>query len=238
MADGAVVEKGDQFPIGETEVTCTVTDSGGLSGEASFFVYAQDTIAPEFTTFPECATMVATNIDGYALDLSEFEMTAAYYGPNGAAGGEVSPLGVIECMVGSEPAQGYQIAIGQHATVTCTASDSAQFRAPVGDEETAPEWPNSREQSFTVNVTLDVSADCGFEPPLRMDAPYSARKANTQVRLERPDDLGAASDPLAPSYHRSTCRLWIPRAAPTRATVAPRTPPTCTPSASLPARAT
>ena len=150
MADGAVVEKGDQFAIGATEVTCTVTDSGGLSDEASFLVYVQDTIAPEFTSFPEGATIVATNIDGYAL--------------------------------GSEPAQGYQIAIGQTATVACTATDSASYRAPVKGDGTQPAAPNSSEaRTFTVSVTLDVSADCGFEPPLRMNAPYSAHKANSTI---------------------------------------------------------
>lgn len=182
MADGAVVEKGDQFAIGATEVTCTVTDSGGLSDEASFLVYVQDTIAPEFTSFPEGATIVATNIDGYALDLSEFETTAADYGPDGAAGGEVSPPVEIECKVGSEPAQGYQIAIGQTATVACTATDSASYRAPVKGDGTQPAAPNSSEaRTFTVSVTLDVSADCGFEPPLRMNAPYSAHKANSTI---------------------------------------------------------
>jgi len=176
------VFSGGQFPIGDTEVTCSVTDSGGLTTTGSFHVYVQDTIAPEFTVFPSNVTVVATDINGYTLDLSAFTIEAKDFGPLGEAAGEVSPPVTITCTIGDDPGDGYQIAIGQTATVSCVAADSAEYRAPVPDGETAPDAPNvSAPMTFDVFVTLDVSGSCGFEPPLRNAAPYSAHKINSTI---------------------------------------------------------
>lgn len=178
FVEGAEVQSGHRFPIGASKVDCTVEDSGGLTASDHFHVYVQDTTPPEFTAFPPDVTeIVATDIHGYALDLSEFTITAADHGSLGPAAGEISPPVDVACTVGGAPAEGFQIAIGQTATVTCTATDRAEYRAP---EETTPA-PNATTRTFDVHVTLDVSAACGFEPPLRTEAPYSAHKANSTV---------------------------------------------------------
>jgi hypothetical protein len=82
---------GSLFPIGETPVTCTVTDSGGLSATASFPVYVEDATPPEFSGVPTGpVTRIAQNRQGWALSLSELGITAA-------DPGNVSPPVTITC---------------------------------------------------------------------------------------------------------------------------------------------
>jgi hypothetical protein len=182
LVGAANVNSGDQFPIGTSEVTCSVTDSGGLTTTGNFFIYVQDTTAPVFTEFPEDTTLVATDINGLTLDLSAFGIAAKDFGPLGESAGEVSPPVSVTCTIDDDPADGFQIEIGQTATVTCVATDTASYRAPVDEGETAPPAPNvSEPSSLDVTVTLQVSDTCGFEPPLRMAAPYSAHKTNSTI---------------------------------------------------------
>ena len=158
---------GSLFPIGETPVTCTVTDSGGLSATASFPVYVEDSTPPEFSGVPTGpVTKVAQNIQGWALSLSDLGITAT-------DPGNVSPPVTITC----DPPEGTYLAIGGSYTITCTAKDSATYRAPVSP---APAPPNKSTITFTVFVTLDVDPT-GFLPPLRMMAPYSSHKRGSTV---------------------------------------------------------
>jgi hypothetical protein len=169
---GSVVctpSSGSLFPIGETPVTCTVTDSGGLSATASFPVYVEDSTPPVFSGVPTGpVTKVAQNIQGWALSLSDLGITAT-------DPGNVSPPVTITC----DPPEGTYLAIGGSYTITCTAKDSATYRAPV--HEVPPPLPNQSEPiTFTVSVTLDVDPT-GFLPPLRMMAPYSSHKRGSTV---------------------------------------------------------
>ena len=158
---------GSLFPIGETPVTCTVTDSGGLSASASFPVYVEDSTPPVFSGVPTGpVTRIAQNIQGWALSLSDLGITAT-------DPGNVSPPVTITCT----PAEGTYLAIGGTYTITCTAQDSATYRAPVSP---APAPPNKSTITFTVFVTLDVDPT-GFLPPLRMMAPYSSHKRGSTV---------------------------------------------------------
>jgi hypothetical protein len=158
---------GSLFPIGETRVTCTVTDSGGLSASASFPVYVEDSTPPVFSGVPTGpVTRIAQNRNGWALSLSDLGITAA-------DPGNVSPPVTITC----DPPEGTYLAIGGTYTITCTAQDSATYRAPVS---LAPAPPNKSTITFTVSVTLDVDPT-GFLPPLRMMAPYSSHKRGSTV---------------------------------------------------------
>jgi len=158
---------GSLFPIGETPVTCTVTDSGGLSASASFPVYVEDSTPPVFSGVPTGpVTKVAQNRNGWALSLSDLGITAT-------DPGNVSPPVTITC----DPPEGTYLAIGGSYTITCTAQDSATYRAPVSE---APAPPNKSTITFTVSVTLDVDPT-GFLPPLRMMAPYSSHKRGSTV---------------------------------------------------------
>jgi hypothetical protein len=159
---------GSLFPIGETRVACTVTVSGGLSASASFPVYVEDSTPPVFSGVPTGpVTRIAQNIQGWALSLSELGIAAT-------DPGEVSPPVTVTC----DPPEGTYLAIGGTHTVTCTARDSATYRAPVSS---APPLPNkSPPITFTVFVTLDVDPT-GFLPPLRMVAPFSSHKRGSTV---------------------------------------------------------
>jgi hypothetical protein len=158
---------GSLFPIGETPVTCTVTDSGGLSASASFPVYVEDSTPPVFSGVPTGpVTKVAQNRNGWALSLSDLGITAT-------DPGNVSPPVTITC----DPPEGTYLAIGGTYTISCTAKDSATYRAPVSE---APAPPNKSTITFTVSVTLDVDPT-GFLPPLRMMAPYSSHKRGSTV---------------------------------------------------------
>lgn len=162
---------GGTFPIGATEVTCSVKDSGGLEADGSFWVYVQDTTAPVFTAIPSgTIERVATNINGWLFDQASFGITAEDKGPDGEPG-DVSGEVTVVCTAQES------LAIGSIVQVDCIASDAASYRAP-GVDMTAP---NSRAESFEVLVTLDRADVAGFLPPLRMNAPYSAHKLNSTV---------------------------------------------------------
>lgn len=172
-------DSGTLFPIGKTEVTCTVTDSGDLETEGSFNVYVHDTTAPQFTEFPEDSTIIATDIDGAVLSLDDFTMTAKDWGTDGEDAGEISPPVTIACTIEGDDADGYQIALGETVTVSCRATDSADYKAPTY-------WGNtlqntSAAKTFEVFVGLDLSTTCGFGSPLRNDAPYSTHKGNSTI---------------------------------------------------------
>ena len=162
---------GSTFPLGETRVTCSVTDSGDETVLGSFKVNVQDTTAPVWTAFPGNQTLIAANINGAVLDLGSLTIAAKDYGPDGPDD-EVSPPVDISCKIGSSDADGYLIAIGQTVTVSCTANDNSQYPSP----------NTSAESMFEVLVTLDLSCVAnGFEPPLRMSEPFSAHKRGSTI---------------------------------------------------------
>ena len=154
---------GSTFPLGETTVSCSVTDGGGLSASGSFKIKVQDTTAPSFTAFPTNQSLIAADINGAVLDLSSLTITAADFG-------NVSPPVSISCQIGSSDADGYLIAIGTTVTVSCTATDASQYPSPNA----------SAAQTFDVFVGLAVNGS-GFLPPLRMIAPYSVHKRGSTV---------------------------------------------------------
>jgi hypothetical protein len=161
---------GSALPLGETTVTCSVTDSGGETAQGSFKVNVRDTTAPTFTAFPDDQTLIAANINGAVLDLGSLTIEAKDYGPDGPDD-EVSPPVDISCKVGGSDAGGYLIAIGQTVIVECTATDNSQYPSP-----------NSSASSFEVFVTLDLSCVVnGFEPPLRMLEPFSSHKRGSTI---------------------------------------------------------
>ncbi len=184
-------ESGSRFPIGATEIECSVEDSGGLTAEASFFIYVEDSTAPTFVAFPGNQTLVATNSAGVVLELDDFNIVARDWGPRGEQGGEISPPVSIDCTVpadGDAEADGYVVAIGQKVTVSCVATDSGWFRAPPFEGTTEN---SSAPHTFDVYVTLDLSDHCGYgegedgrfglDSPLRIAGAPSAHRANSTI---------------------------------------------------------
>ena len=161
---------GSTFPLGETTVTCSVTDSGGETAEGSFKVNVQDTTAPTFTAFPGNQTLIAASISGAVLDLGSLTIEAKDYGPDGPDD-EVSPPVDISCKIDGSDADGYLIAIGQTVVVECTATDNSQHPSP----------NRSLSSYFEVFVGLDLSCVNGFEPPLRMSEPFSMHKRGSTI---------------------------------------------------------
>ena len=97
---------GTKFPLGETMVTCTATDSVGNSTECQFVVLVEFADPPVIDcpadTTVECAGPEGTTV--------EFEVTAT---------SECDTAVVVEC----EPASGSAFPTGE-TVVTCTATDS------------------------------------------------------------------------------------------------------------------
>jgi hypothetical protein len=97
------------------------------------------------------------------LDLGSLVITAADVN-------DVSPPVIISCKIGSDEADGYQIAIGMTVTVSCTATDNSVHPSP----------NTSVASTFKVFVGLNVSAS-GFLPPLRMIDPFSLHKRGSTI---------------------------------------------------------
>ena len=196
-----VVESGDTFQLGDTTVDCSVTDSGDLSAQGSFKITVEDTTAPVFTAFPGNQSLIAANINGAALDLSDYTISAEDKGPGGEAGDVSGPV-TVSCKIGGANADGYQIAIGQTATVSCTAIDSS----------THPSANTSAASTFDVSVGLDV-AGVGFLAPLRMSAPFSAHKRNSAIPHKFPAPKyadGSLATDLAAGLRLVVVNLGVP----------------------------
>lgn len=115
---------GSAFPLGETTVTCTATDSFGNSVECTFTVTVEDT-QPPVISCPENATIECTGNGGAVY---EFSATAT-------DGCDANPT--VTC----DPPSGSTFLLGE-TTVTCTAVDasgnSSECTFTVTVEDTQP----------------------------------------------------------------------------------------------------
>jgi hypothetical protein len=98
---------GSLFPLGTTQVDCSVTDSGGLTTTGSFDVTVVDTTAPALS-LPDDKIVEATGPSGAAVSYSAFA--------SDLVDGAVS----VNC----SPASGSTFALGT-TTVDCSAGDAA-----------------------------------------------------------------------------------------------------------------
>jgi HYR domain len=97
---------GATFPLGNTTVSCSATDSGGLTATGSFTVTVNDSIAPTLT-LPADITVEATSASGAVVS---YLATATDL---------VDPAPVVACA----PASGSTFPLGT-TTVDCTATDA------------------------------------------------------------------------------------------------------------------
>lgn len=101
---------GSLFPLGATLVTCTATDSGGLTAEQQFTVTVRDTTPPTLTAPTAVVQLACNRVVNYqvtAWDLVSGTVTPACTPPSGS----LFPLG--------------------ESTVTCTATDAAGNTATI-----------------------------------------------------------------------------------------------------------
>ncbi|MEP7216934.1 MAG: HYR domain-containing protein [Anaerolineaceae bacterium] len=104
---------GAVLPLGTTTVSCSATDSGGLTTTGSFDITVVDTTAPTLAGMP--ADQERTTGDPGGISLTYSLPTATDV---------VDPDPAIDCM----PASGSLIPVGA-TTVTCTATDGAGNRS-------------------------------------------------------------------------------------------------------------
>jgi hypothetical protein len=113
---------GSLLPLGTTTVSCSATDSGGLTTRGSFQVTVRDTTAPELSGVPSSI---------YAVTGSSTGMAVTY--PRPTASDLVDPDPRVACA----PASGSTFPVGT-TTVRCSATDAsdnastAQFSVTVG----------------------------------------------------------------------------------------------------------
>ncbi len=100
---------GALLPLGRTTVSCSTTDSGGLTSTGSFHITVVDTTAPTLTGMPASMSRSTGDPDGLAL---------TYALP--AATDIVDPDPAVDCA----PASGSQVPVGR-TTVACTATDAS-----------------------------------------------------------------------------------------------------------------
>jgi hypothetical protein len=99
---------GTIFAIATKTVTCTATDSRGVTASASFTVTVADTKGPVFSAVPGTITAFATSTSGATVSYTKPIATDAVDGGR-----------TVTCT----PASGAQFPVNK-TTVTCTASDT------------------------------------------------------------------------------------------------------------------
>jgi hypothetical protein len=178
---------GDVLPLGTTTVSCSATDTGGATTNASFQVTVVDTTPPVIAQASDL-DLVATGPAGASVDF-----------PVPAASDAVDPSPVVTC----DPAPGSTFAPGS-TTVTCTATDASgnsaatsftvsverrlaalagTWHSPLAD--TVPAL--SGQAGRTVPLKLEVSGDGRVMGPADMAGPV--------LRVERLGMCSASAEP-------------------------------------------
>lgn len=147
---------GSILPLGATFVTCTATDSGGLTATDSGTVTVVDTTAPSIADNPDL-TLEATGPSGAAATFD-----------NPAASDIVDSNVSVVCA----PASGSTFAFG-HTTVTCTATDdsgnSAQSDFDVFVQDTTPPTIEAHADVGPIEATGPSGAVVNYTSPATHD---------------------------------------------------------------------
>ena len=178
---------GSTFPLGDTLVTCSVTDGAGNTGSASFTITVEDTTAP-VVTVPADFTVEATGPDGAVVN----------YGPvsySDAVDGQDIPLDPEDPAICSPPS-GSTFPLGD-TLVTCSVTDgagntgSASFTITVEDT-TAPVVTVPAD--FTVEATGPDGAVVNYGP-----VSYSDAVDGQDIPLD-PEDPAICSPPSGSTF--------------------------------------
>lgn len=148
---------GTVLPLGPTSVTCSATDSGGLTASATFPLTVVDTTPPELLGVPGDDTLTTDDPTG---------MTLLYGTPS--AMDRVDSHPVVRC----SPASGEHVDLGP-TTVTCTATDASGNTAQ-----------DSFDVAVTY-VSPHVATATWGEPVAGPDATFTARRGrNIPIKVE------------------------------------------------------
>jgi hypothetical protein len=213
---------GEVFPVGDTSVECTATDSHNNTGSASFTVTVKDTTAPKIT--------VPSNI------------TAEATSPNGAVVTYLASASDIvdgEVAVDCSPASGTQFPLDLKTTVACTATDehgngaTTSFTIDVVDT-TAPTMPaltdvvaeatspDGAVVSYAAGKASDV-VDHEVVPVCTPASGSTFRLGDTTVKCTATDAHGnAASGTFTVTVQDTTAPEFGPISVPTKEAEAPQ----------------
>jgi hypothetical protein len=145
---------GSKFPLGPTTVTCTATDSGGLTGSANLVVTVADQTPPVITVPSGISAVGAGSL--------------VTYSPAPSATDNVDGTDPVSC----SPASGSAFPAG-NTTVTCTSTDAAHNTATktfvVTITTTIPDHTNATVQGEVPNGGAPgglqiTAATCEFGP--------------------------------------------------------------------------
>ena len=151
-APGCTPTAGTLLPLGPNTVTCSVTDSGGLTTTASFTLTVVDTTPPALLSVPDDYSLTTNDPTGMAL---------VYATPS--AMDQVDSHPVVSCL----PASGVHVDVGTTTTVTCTATDASG---------------NPAQDSFEVTVIYvspHVATATWGEPVAGPNATFTANRGRT-----------------------------------------------------------
>ena len=178
---------GSLFPLGTTTVSCSATDSGGLTANGAFTVHVVDTTAPALGALPSPS---ASTTDPAGATVSWTKPTADDL---------VDPSPSVDCL----PASGSTFPIGT-TNVICTATDasgngvSGSFDVTVSLDDPLPPPPNP--PSFSVSWGAPVGhawtvARLGRSLPVKVDIRADGKRLGPDGGQAAPtlraDDLGA-----------------------------------------------
>ena len=131
---------GSTFPLGTTQVNCSVSDSGGMSASGSFNVTVQDTTAPSLN-LPSPITQEATGASGAVVTYTA-SATDLVDGPVSVtcspASGATFPLGsdTVSCSVSDS--SGNSASGSFSVTVQDTTAPTLSLPANIVEEATGP----------------------------------------------------------------------------------------------------
>ena len=179
---------GTLLPLGPNSVTCSVTDSGGLTTSASFTLTVVDTTPPALLSV----------LDDYSITTNDpTGMDLLYATPS--AMDRVDSHPVVRCL----PASGTHVDAGTTTTITCTATDASR---------------NVAEDSFNVTVIYvspHVATATWREPVAGPGATFTANRGrNIPIKVELFVDgvartSGSAELQLSPCATGSGIRLAL-----------------------------
>jgi len=169
---------GTLLPLGPNSVTCSVTDSGGLTTSASFTLTVVDTTPPALLSV----------LDDYSITTNDPTGMDLFYATPSAMD-RVDTHPVVRCL----PASGTHVDADTTTTITCTATDASR---------------NVTEDSFKVTVIYvspHVATATWREPVAGPGATFTANRGrNIPIKVELFVD-GVARTSGAAELHLSPC---------------------------------
>ncbi len=173
----------ESFPLGETTVTWTVTDTSGNTNIATQLVSVVDTTAP-IITVPADVTQEAAGKDGTLVSIGDAQVTDAIKVETISSDAPESfPLGETTVTWTATDSSGNTSTATQKVTITDTTAPSIITPLDIIQEATSA-------SDNIVSLTLPVASDIVSEVTITNDAPESFPLGETIVTWTATDQTG------------------------------------------------